>query len=60
LKLKLQQGKIGLAFQPYSIGNNQILKRNAAYDKKQLKYLQSISSGVTVQGTSIRPASPKK
>ncbi|MEC0249109.1 CapA family protein [Paenibacillus chitinolyticus] len=57
LKLKLINGKITAEFNPYYIQKDQIVKRDAAYDKKQMDFLQSISYGVKIRGKAIEPAS---
>ncbi|MVO98484.1 CapA family protein [Paenibacillus lutrae] len=56
LKLKLKNGLITADFNPYYIQKDQIIKRDAAYDQKQLSFLQSISYGVRLRGTAIEPA----
>ena len=53
LQLTLKQEKIALAFQPYRIGDNQIVKGSAAYNAQQLRYLQNISFNVTTKGNNI-------
>ncbi|MFS0837571.1 CapA family protein [Paenibacillus sp. 1P03SA] len=57
LTLKLVKGKITAEFNPYYIQKDQIVKRDAAYDKKQLEFLQSVSYGVRIRGKAVEPAS---
>lgn len=56
LNLTLDQGNIEMSFTPYFIYKDQIIKKGEAYDKKQLKYLESISIGVKIDGKQVRDA----
>ena len=46
LKMQLDNGDIRIEFEPYYIYKDQIIKKDSTYDKKQLKFLESISYGV--------------
>lgn len=56
LNLTLDQGNIEMSFTPYFIYKDQIIKKGEAYDKKQLKYLESISFDVKIDGKQVRDA----
>ena len=54
LKVTLADGKVMMEFKPYLIKNNQIVKQNQAYEEKQLKFIETISYDVAVDGYSIQ------
>lgn len=54
LNVTLESGKVKMAFKPYLIKNNQIIKQNQAYEEKQLKFIETISFDVAVDGYSIK------
>jgi len=56
LNLTLDQGDISMHFTPYFIYKDQIIKKDEAYDRKQLKYLESISFDVKMDGKQVRDA----
>ncbi|MDQ8738010.1 CapA family protein [Paenibacillus sp. LHD-38] len=47
---------LDMGFEPFIIKDNQIVKQDKAYEKRQLNYLESLSFGVNVDGHSIRQA----
>lgn len=56
LTLTLNQEGISMKFDPYFIYKDQIIKKNEAYERKQLKYLESISFDVKIDGKQVRDA----
>lgn len=55
LRLRIDDGRIGMEFDPYSIKSNQIAKLNPREEEKTLKYLESISYHIQMKGTRIQP-----
>ncbi|MCY9514756.1 CapA family protein [Paenibacillus apiarius] len=50
LTLMIDEDGISMSFDPYFIYKDQIVKKDENYEKKQLKYLESISFGVKMNG----------
>jgi poly-gamma-glutamate synthesis protein (capsule biosynthesis protein) len=53
LTLTIGQDGISMEFDPYFIYKDQIIKKDEAYDRKQLKYLESISFDVKMDGKQV-------
>ncbi|WP_314592098.1 CapA family protein [Paenibacillus terrigena] len=54
LKLSLHDGRIDMGFYPYYIEDNRILKLYSDYEEKQLKYIESLSYGVYLDGNVVK------
>ncbi|BFH13084.1 hypothetical protein WJ0W_002667 [Paenibacillus melissococcoides] len=48
LTLTIDDGEIRMSFRPYQIYRDQIIKKDDAYVKRQLTYLESISYDVAI------------
>ncbi|WP_240463433.1 CapA family protein [Paenibacillus apiarius] len=53
LTLMIDEDGISMSFDPYFIYKDQIVKKDENYEKKQLKYLESISFGVKMNGKQV-------
>lgn len=55
LTVQLKKDKISLAFKPYFIKSNQVAAISKKEQEEMLKYLESISYGVKVEGHEVHP-----
>jgi len=55
LTICIKNNHLSMKFQPYEISQNQIIKKDQAYDTKQMNYLQQLSPNTTIKGTVILP-----
>lgn len=55
LTICIKDDHLSMKFQPYEISQNQIIKKDQAYDIKQMNYLQQLSPNTTIKGTIILP-----
>ncbi|WP_134702729.1 CapA family protein [Ammoniphilus sp. YIM 78166] len=55
LTVQLKKDKVGLEFKPYYIKSNQVTAISKKEQEDLLKYLESISYGVKVEGYEVRP-----
>ncbi|WP_225445558.1 CapA family protein [Paenibacillus arenosi] len=56
LHLTLDNGQVSMAFDPYYIKNDQIVKRDSKYVESQYNYLESISYKAVMNANQVEPA----